>query len=45
MTPADPEDREHMERSRGQGSGGTGKDVLPHDSHSTGETVSDTDAP
>jgi hypothetical protein len=42
MTPADPEDRERMERSRGQGTGGTGKDVLPTESRTPGEVVSDT---
>jgi len=42
MTPADPEDRERMERSRGQGTGGTGKDVLPTESRAPGEVVSDT---
>jgi hypothetical protein len=29
MTPADPEDAEKLEQNRGQGSGGTGRDVLP----------------
>jgi hypothetical protein len=44
MTPANPEDREKMESSRGQGTGGTGKDILPGEAESLGETVSDTDA-
>ena len=42
QTPAEPEDRERMEHSRGQGTGGTGKDVLPTESHAPGESVSDT---
>ena len=45
MTPAEPEDRERMERSRGQGTGGTGKDVRPTESRAPGETVSDSSAP
>lgn len=42
QTPADEEDRLRMERRRGQGTGGTGKDVLPRESRAPGETVSDT---
>ena len=41
LTPAEPEDRELMERSRGQGTGGTVKDVLPTESRAPGETVTD----
>ena len=29
LTPDDPDDRELLERSRGQGTGGTGLDALP----------------
>ncbi|MGI8806535.1 MAG: hypothetical protein ACR2KK_01530 [Acidimicrobiales bacterium] len=29
LTPADPDDREILERHRGQGTGGTGYDRLP----------------
>lgn len=29
LTPDDPEDRATLERSRGQGTGGTGYDLLP----------------
>lgn len=38
QTPADEEDRERMERSRGQGTAGTGKDIIPGASHALGET-------
>ena len=38
QTPADDEDRERMERSRGQGTAGTGKDIIPGESHALGET-------
>jgi len=38
QTPADEQDRENMERSRGQGTGGTGKDILPGDDEAPGET-------
>jgi hypothetical protein len=29
LTPDEPEDREHLESTRGQGTGGTGLDALP----------------
>jgi hypothetical protein len=29
LTPDDPDDREHLEQNRGQGTGGSGQDVLP----------------
>lgn len=29
LTPADPEDAEHLASHRGQGSAGTGRDLLP----------------
>lgn len=29
MTPEEPEDRERLEESRGQGTAGTGQDLLP----------------
>jgi len=31
LTPDDPEDRAKIERSRGQGTGGSGLDLLPGD--------------
>lgn len=37
LTPADPDDREHLARKRGQGTGGTGLDQLPSDDDSPGE--------
>lgn len=38
QTPANEEDRERMERSRGQGTGGTGKDILPGEATAPGES-------
>lgn len=38
LTPEDPEDREHLERSRGQGTGGSGLDQLPGEQDAPGET-------
>ncbi len=36
LTPDDPEDRELLERSRGQGTGGTGLDALPSERSAPG---------
>ena len=36
MTPAEPEDAEELEQERGQGSGGTGNDVLPNERSAPG---------
>ena len=38
MTPEDPEDREKLERTRGQGTGGTGLDELPGERSAPGES-------
>lgn len=37
MTPEDPEDRERLERNRGQGTGGTGLDQLEGERSAPGE--------
>ena len=41
MTPAEPEDAEKLEQNRGQGSGGTGRDVLPNERSAPGAASAD----
>lgn len=36
LTPEEPEDREHLEQTRGQGTGGSGLDALPSERSSPG---------
>lgn len=36
MTPEEPEDAERLEHSRGQGTGGSGRDVLPDERSAPG---------
>ena len=38
QTPEDPEDRERLERTRGQGTGGSGLDQLPSEKSAPGES-------
>lgn len=38
QTPEDPDDRERLERSRGQGTGGSGLDQLPSEKDAPGES-------
>lgn len=38
QTPEDPEDRERLERTRGQGTGGSGLDQLPSEKSVPGES-------
>lgn len=41
LTPAEPDDEEFLERTRGQGSGGSGEDVLPGDKSAPGAAATD----
>lgn len=36
LTPAEPEDREHLERKRGQGTAASGRDQLPGEDSAPG---------
>jgi hypothetical protein len=36
LTPAEPEDEAKLERERGQGTGGSGRDVLPDERSAPG---------
>lgn len=36
LTPAEPEDRDHLERKRGQGTAGSGRDQLPGEDSAPG---------
>lgn len=38
LTPDDPDDREFLERTRGQGTGGSGQDQLPSERSAPGGT-------
>ncbi|HXH56567.1 hypothetical protein [Iamia sp.] len=38
LTPDDPDDRELLERTRGQGTGGSGQDQLPSERSAPGGT-------
>lgn len=41
LTPAEPEDAEKLEQGRGQGSGGTGQDLLPEEESAPGASAAD----
>lgn len=41
LTPAEPEDKEKLEQDRGQGSGGTGRDVLRNEKSAPGASSAD----
>lgn len=41
LTPAEPEDAEKLEQDRGQGTGGTGEDVLPGEKSAPGASSAD----
>lgn len=41
LTPAEPEDAEKLERDRGQGTGGTGEDLLPEEKSAPGASSAD----
>lgn len=38
LTPDEPEDSEKLERDRGQGTGGSGRDVLPSERSAPGSS-------